>query len=207
MSENPIAQLNRDRFSLLKALYDISRGDTYAMVPLDSLASQVGLDQRQALLAAQYLKGEYLLEFKTFGPTLAITHAGVVEVERAMAAPDEPTTYFPPVNMIYVGHMVNSQIQQSTVSSSQSADFSAADIAALTELIARLENSLSQLRLPEDSSGELRSEIQTGVAQAASPRPKTRIIREAMRSIRAILEGAAGSAIAAALLQEVSRFT
>ena len=207
MTEERIAQLNRERFSLLRALYDSSEGDPLALVPLDPLAQQIGVDRRQAMLAAEYLKGEGLLEFKTFGPTIAITHQGVVEVERALAAPDEPTDYFPPVNMIYVGQMVNSQIQQGTVSSSQEGEFSSGDIAGLASLMARLQDSLAELRLPDAASRELRSEIQTVGAQTASPRPKAAIIREALRSIRVILEGAAGSAIASALLHEISRFS
>ena len=47
------------------------------------------------------------------------------------------------------------------------------------------------------------SDIETIESQIKSPRPKSTIIKECLASIRTILEGAAGSMIAALLVQQI----
>ncbi len=52
--------------------------------------------------------------------SIAITHAGIKEVEAALSAPAEPTPRFPPTrNVIRIEHAVNTVIQQGTVGSTQ----------------------------------------------------------------------------------------
>jgi hypothetical protein len=98
------------RFKLLRALYDVSGGDRYKWPALSELGESAGLSHEQADQAAEYLSQEGLLEFKTFGPRLGITHRGVTEVEEALEHPDRATKYFLPVNIINVGVMIGSAI-------------------------------------------------------------------------------------------------
>lgn len=75
----------------------------------------------------------------------------------------------------------------------------------LEEVLARLATLLPELRLPPNTRAEVEAEIRTVEAQVGSPRPKRAIIHESMRTIRAVLEGAAGNAACAPLLGMIDR--
>jgi hypothetical protein len=79
------------------------------------------------------------------------------------------------------------------------------DPAALQRIVATLNCIGEQLNLAAESADELRAELQTLEAQAESPRPKAPIISECLKSVRSILEGAAGNAAAAGVLYEIGR--
>ena len=58
-----------------------------------------------------------------------------------------------------------------------------------------------KLVLNEEARNELKADIDTIESQINSPKPKHSIIREGIKSVRNILEGAAGSVLAAELLK------
>src|SRR6185437_4570001 len=66
-----------------------------------------------------YLVEEGLLERVAFQGVIAITHHGVKEIEQARREPEKRTTHFPPINVIHIGQMTGSQIQQGTHDSVQ----------------------------------------------------------------------------------------
>jgi hypothetical protein len=76
----------------------------------------------------------------------------------------------------------------------------------LEEVLSRLAALLPELTLPPETRAELEAEIRTVEAQVGSPRPKKAIIHESMRTIRAVLEGAAGNAAYVQLLALIDRF-
>jgi len=78
-------------------------------------------------------------------------------------------------------------------------------IGNLPELLALLNGTLPELSLDPSTRAEVQAEIQTAQAQLASPRPKQVIIGESLRTIRAILEGVAGNAAHARLLEVIDR--
>jgi hypothetical protein len=204
MANARIQEQNRKRFDLLRHLYETSQGDRYSIVNLFELAEELGIDREEAHPIADYLAGEGLLKFQTLGGGIAITHAGIVQMERALSEPDEPTDFFPPVNVIYVESMSHSQIQQATTASTQIYSFPEDKLGALDDFIQELRGRIPELELNEDKVAELEAEISTLQAQSKSPSPKQRIIGEAISSIRVILENAAGTAVAALLLQHLA---
>jgi len=206
MDPDYIQRQNSNRFSLIRRIYELSGGDSPFSIQLSELADSIGIQIADADLAAEYLHAEGLIEFTAFGPTISITHLGVVEVEKALANPDAPTSSFPPVNIMVIGSVTGSQIQQGTERSSQTAQFHETDLPALRDLVSLLRSQLPSLNLESGISEEYRSELSTIEAQASSPRPKPAIIREPLSSLRAIIEGAAGSAVAALLLERLARF-
>jgi len=192
------------RFQILNALYDESDGSPSALVDMYALGEKVGLTSGDTASVVEYLANEGLLEHLAMGGGIGITHSGVVQIEAARSHPDQETEYFPPVvNILNVANMVNSQIQQAGHGSQQAGSFLGADLEALRHLIEDLRGSLNQLNLPEQSRDEAQAEIATVRAQLASPKPKPAIIGESLRSIRTILEGAAGNILASALLARV----
>lgn len=102
-----------------------------------------------------------------------------------------------------IGNMQNSQIQHDSPNASQAIHIGLRldEVAAFLQ---SLKETRSQLDLAEPASAELDAEIATMETQLASPKPKEPIIREALRSVRSILEGVAGSAIASGLLAALS---
>jgi hypothetical protein len=91
-----IAERQKVRYRLLRALYRISDSNTLCSVNLAALADQEGIDRVQARVAHQYLVQERLIKFAGAGPSLPvfITHAGVVEVEHSIQHPDRATPHF-----------------------------------------------------------------------------------------------------------------
>jgi hypothetical protein len=72
------------------------------------------LDADEASRIGEYLRDKGLIKFVTIRPQVAITDYGIDYVENALAEPEKPTALFPPVNILRIGQMVNSQIQQGT---------------------------------------------------------------------------------------------
>lgn len=145
-----------------------------------------------------------MLKIKTHEGGIVITHEGIRQVERALSSPDEPTDYFPPINVIYVGSMHHSQIQQGTLESLQHQ--SSADVSRdqLLEFIEEARVRIDELSLANNQRDEFIADLSTIEAQAKSPKPKQPIIREAIASVRLILEAAAGQAAATILLNYLS---
>ena len=104
------------------------------------------------------------------------------------------------VNNFY-GEVTGSQIQQSSVDSSQTQKMQAIDKNNINEFISRLKEEFKRIELGDDLFQEIVAEISTVEAQIVSPRPKKGIIKESLRSIKHILEGASGGAIAQLLIQ------
>jgi AbiTii len=115
--------------------------------------------------------------------------------EKTTAATSEYniTNFFGPVNQpqLQQGAQTPIQIQANlTIDLDQVADF-----------IGKLRNSIPEMNLPSNTLDEIKAEIATLVAQTTSPKPKQSILREGLRSIRSILEGAGGGAAAQLLIE------
>lgn len=104
-----------------------------------------------------------------------------------------------------IGSMQNSQLQQNSPGANQSLSI-LNDLAGLVTLSTQIQNSLNELKITEQDVPELLAEISTIKSQAASPRPKTAIISESLKTIRSILEGAAGNVLASGFLVELAKY-
>lgn len=102
-----------------------------------------------------------------------------------------------------IGSMSNSQLQQHSNNSSQ-ATTASLDTAQLLAFLCELTSSITKLPLIASDQAELQAEINTIKSQAESPKPKTSILQESFKSIRAILEGAAGNVLASELISKVN---
>ena len=192
-----LEELRAQRFAYLRAVYDAADGNERAMVPMREIGESLGFDYSQSDTIVTYLDGEGLLKWAAFG-LVSLTHWGLKEVEEALSRPDEPTEHFPAYviaqNYINIGTMSQSQIQQGTVGSSQNLDGS--QVEALRDLVADVRAVAATLDLGLDDAGELAADVATVDSQLASPRPKSGVLREALASTRAILEGAAAAGLA-----------
>lgn len=100
-----------------------------------------------------------------------------------------------------IASMSHSQIQADTANSQQILADRGVDAGQLLEFIAKARAAFGSLALPSTASAELKGELDTLEAQAKSPKPKQSIIKESGKSVRAILEGAAGNTVAHGLLE------
>jgi hypothetical protein len=202
MNMDTINERRLERFRFLKYLYERTGGSEAEHVPHADIAQHVGLSQDQFRDAFQYLMHEGLIN-GTRG-TVCLTHAGVVEIEAALSQPDQPTQHFP-VNIIHIEQVSHSQIQQGTVGSTQSGTFVSLDLAAAAEFVGGLKTMLPQLGLTGDDEAVAKSDLATIETQLSSPRPKLEIIKESLRSIRNIAEGAVGSLAASGIMAGIAK--
>jgi AbiTii len=95
----------------------------------------------------------------------------------------------------HFGNVSDSQIQISSNGSTQTQANTTigTDLDALRGLIEALGTALDRGALQGDAADELRAELATLKAQAASPKPKWEIIKATARSIKTVAEGAAGN--------------
>jgi len=199
---DPLAERTLQRFRFLKYLYEATEGCELAHVPHADIMQGAALSEEDFKAAFIYLMNEEVVD-GTRG-SACLTHAGVVEIEAALRQPDKPTAHFP-VNIIHIGQMSNSQIQQGTVGGTQSGTFASLDLAAVAEFIAGLKTTIPELGLAGDNLVVAQSDIATVEAQLLSPRPKTEIIKESLRSLRNIAKGAVGSLAASGIISGAAK--
>lgn len=128
----------------------------------------------------------------------------MLEVERALSEPDEPTDYFPPVNIIHVGSMVNSQILQGSHGSTQNQHIDQSSRNDIRAFVDEFRRRMPELQLSPEIQSEATADLTTIDAQLESPKPKPGILRESLQSLRTILEGAAGNAVASEIFPKLA---
>lgn len=126
-------------------------------------------------------------EALTFSPT---------ERAAAAAATQNVANFYGPVSGIHVQQAGHNSLQVATA---------LPEPKALAAFLDQVRHELPKLKLDADVQAELDAEIDTLTVQAKSPRPKAPIIKEGLRSVRSILEGAAGGAAGQALLATLTR--
>jgi len=198
-----IDTLRQSRFLFLKAVYQATEADEHKLVNMWQVGDELGLERDETARIVQYLTGETLLEHKALGGIIAITHHGIREVEDALSEPQEETYYFPPVNIINVETMIGSAIQQASPEARQTVAVEHSRIDDIRGFVAEVREVLDQLGLTSQQSSDLNAELGTVDAQLEASRPKTSILTESLLTMRSILEGAAGSALAAGLLHQL----
>ena len=203
MENTTIEELKKKRYLFLHSLWKLSGGNEYKLFPMWEIGDGLGFDNDLTDTICQYLKGEGLLETYTLGPDIGITHEGVREVEEALSRPKESTTHFPPVSIVMVDTMVNSQIQQGSPGSIQSLATSSDEIELVKEVLVALKKSKDELNLKEREISDLHAEIQTLEAQLSSSTPNGSILRESLKSILTILQSATASATATILIPKL----
>lgn len=104
-----------------------------------------------------------------------------------------------------IGSMNNSQLQQDSPNANQVLNVQQ-HYKSIHNFIDDLRGQSSKLPLNTDDKRELEAEISTIENQLSSPKPKQVIVTESLKSVRAILEGIAGSVIASGLLSQLGMF-
>jgi hypothetical protein len=190
------------RLLYLKTLYDKTRGGSRG-IELDmwELGKELGFSHDDTSDVVDYLAGERLLADDCTLSGVSLSHAGVVEIEQAMQAPEQRTQHFPPQvvhNVIHVDKMVNSQILQGSPGATQTGTFSAQDMTAVLRWAAEVRMALPQLNLAADDIMDAEANLATLEAQAKARKPDATILSRAGVVVRGLLE-AAGKGAATAI--------
>jgi hypothetical protein len=197
-AELSVAERQERRFRFLHRLYETTDGNTNSLVDVTALAGVLGLKPEEASSVSAYLAHEGLVQGTDW---IVVTHAGVLEVEAALSKPSEPTAHFhaniadtlnasaaapPPSEVIAVDPVAVAP--GAVVLMSEHA--SHADIRVLLDLITA---ELDQLGLVGDMRREVVADIASARAQLGSPKPKASILRDVLRALHDVVEGAIGS--------------
>lgn len=97
-------------------------------------------------------------------------------------------------NQTVIHGMHGSQIQQGTKDSTQSF-VSNGGVEQMVGLVSEIRDVLAGAGLPRESVEAVEADLATIEAQSRSPQPKPGIMKEAIRSVKTVLEGAVGSAL------------
>lgn len=119
--------------------------------------------------------------------------------EKARASAPTAGITYQVQNQTVIHNMQQSQIQQGGMGTSQVFSHQSFDISQLNTLIDELKVAIDTLEIGSNERAELNADIATIEAQKSSPKPRISIIKEALRSIRSVLENAAGSGIGSAV--------
>lgn len=206
-----INELKEKRFKFLNLLYKVTEGDESAHVNMFELGAELDFDRNLTSRVAKYLDGEGLMEFRTLGGGIGISHFGIIEVENSLENPTVASEYFPisenssqPVNYhLHVGNMHNSQIQQGTQSSNQSMSITENDISEIKELVKNITKYIDDIGLNDAHKSELEAQVATLNGQLCSSQPSNGIISEVLGSIRRVVEGASGNLIATGIITQI----
>ena len=184
-----VEEWREKRLRFMNRLYDATGGSQLASVDQYELGDELGLSREETDRVIEYRQGEQLLAHAGLGG-VGITHLGVLEVERALSNPKQETEHFPPaINVIHVGQMHGSQIQQGTIQSKQRGQFlSEPDQEPLQELLDMLRAVLPEADLAEEDHRQAEAELATVEAQLGAPRPKRSSIRASLETLRDLLE-------------------
>jgi hypothetical protein len=192
-----VQERQADRFRFLKRLYEVTNADIFSMGQLDEIGRELGLTSDDALAIAQYFTAKNLIEWRATQGLLSLTQWGVDEVETALAHPQEPTAYFPPVaslNIIVAESINNSPVQQGNTNSTQVQSISSQDRDAIRALLESLKVTVAGLQLAQDLRSDAEAHLATVEAQLRASNPKRSIIRESLSTLADILKTAGAAA-------------
>jgi len=186
-------------------VWELTEGDEYKFVNMFEVGNELGFDHDLTSKIYQYLSGEGLIKAHALGGAIGITHAGVMEMEDALTNPSQPTEHFPPVNIINIHHMEHSQIQQGSPGATQSTSITGDKLRELRLLFEDINRGYNSIEADTQQKRNLQAQIGTLEAQLNTT-PNTSIVKEALRSIRSILESIGANVISSSLVPKITQF-
>jgi hypothetical protein len=190
------------RFKYLECVYNSTNGNRFSSVDMNDVAKVIGIPLDVVDQVVTYLRDENLIENRT-RTQISVTHSGILEIEQAHLKPDEPTQHFPAGNVINIGTMTNSAIQQGSNGATQTFALDESKVPDILSIVELVKSSISELNLEKTKENDMQAELDTISAQLKSSVPKKSILKESLHTVRNILEGAAGSMVAQAIITQI----
>lgn len=201
------------RTAFMHWLYDQTGGSETEIVDADGFGETYSASASEIVDVVKYLEGEYLVNpLWTIGglPAVSLTHSGVREIEDAITRPSQPTEHFlPMINITNIlGNVTGSQIQQGSPSAAQTGTFMLTDDhrAQLLRFVTTAREVVPSLQLAPAAESEVTEDLTTLEREARRPQPRLTVLREVGRSVRAVVENAAGGVAASGVLSQFPDF-
>jgi len=196
-----IEEIKKKRFQFLHKLYELTEGDESIGYDMYEIGKKLDFDEELTDKITQYLVGELLIR-EDIG-IISMLHLGVREVEEAQTNPDKPTYHFPPMTIINVGQMTNSQIQQNSPAATQVVTFNGIPHEEIKKIVLLLEESINQLGLDLQQKSEIQTELQTIETHLSSSKTQRTILAKSFGTIKRIIESAVSSTLAYYVIKEI----
>jgi hypothetical protein len=165
------SELDEGGQQFLIQLFEQTRGDTSAQVSMYEIGKDLGMDRDTSSRVAETLIGLQLVEIRTLSGGIGISTQGADEVKSLMGGAALTGESH---------HKLTGQPIMDPISCQ-----------AVEQATGELKSKAGNLGLDFDGLSELMADLKTIDAQLRSSRPKTAIVRECLRSLKAILEGLA----------------
>jgi len=165
-----INELDESGRQFLIQLFEQTGGDPSAQVSMYDVGEGFGLDRDTSSRVAETLIGLQLVEIRTLSGGIAISTEGANEVSR-LTGGVSPAGSSP-------GKLTDEPVMDPI------------SCRGVEQAAGELKSQAGNLGLDFDGLSELMADLKTIDAQLGSSRPKTAIIRECLRSIKAVLAGA-----------------
>jgi hypothetical protein len=201
--EYTIEQRKAARFIMLEKIYNEAGGTENSIFDIYEIGEELNFTTELTLTTADYLVGERLIEYKTVGGYVGITHNGIKEYEQAVKKPEQESKYFPAPNRIQyilnVEKIVNSNIQMGTTNSSQVLNVND----KYNEILAWVKKLEDEIRNNNDTEllEKLKEDIEFIKNNIATGKPDKKYIGTALNMIKSVLTGIIANAAYQGLLQ------
>jgi hypothetical protein len=202
-----IARHRAGRLRVMNAIYEAAEGSRMSHVSGGWLLEHLELSDEELGGICRYLEGKHLItagreDWGHHTPfMILLTHAGIEEMKRSRAAPDQATEHFPPISVIHVeGDAIGSAIQPGSPRAHQAVSVSHLNLDNARQIVGEFEAQAASLPLPDGDARQLRADMAAVKVQLDLPTPDHHTIRGHLQSARAILEHATDRTAAAGLL-------
>jgi hypothetical protein len=165
MTSGELDDLSRQ---FLLTLFEQTNGDAKVQVSMYDVGDLLGMDRDAASAVAQELMGLQLAEIRTLSGGIGISADGASRAQDIMGPVASGSSESANLGN---GPVLTSGGQQS-----------------IDQIVMALKNQAGSLGLNYDALGELMADLNTMEAQLDSPKPKTEIMRECLRSILEVVK-------------------
>jgi hypothetical protein len=162
-------QLDEDAKKLLLHLYRKTGGNPSVQVSMYEAGAALGLDREAASRAAEDLIGWEMVELRTLAGGIGISDKAVKEIEDSgLGGSNQPGGSLAAFGKDVI---IDADARQ-----------------VVEQIVSDVKNRTGSLGLDFDRLSEVMTDLKTIDAQLDSPRPKTAIVRECFRSLKAALD-------------------
>jgi hypothetical protein len=165
-------EVNEPARRFLTRLFELVGGQTSRQISMYDIGMELGWERDAASQTAQDLMADGLVEIRTLSGAIGLSAAGA-EAVGAAAAPGSPTSALPRLG---AGRILDAPACQ-----------------AVAQLCDGLKTQAGSLGLDFDGLAELVADLKTVADQLGSPKPKTAVVREVLRSIEGVLKRLEGN--------------
>ncbi|MFX0592884.1 hypothetical protein [Melissospora conviva] len=205
---NEIEARRTFRTRFMNWVFDQAKGSRSASVRPELFLKQEGIGDDSASRTAvddaiDFLEGEGLLRAeRAFQGVFSVelTHLGIREIEQARTRPDQPTEHFVPmVNVLHIGTMIGSQVQQGSPNASQYGEFSVELAAQAREFIEGARAAAEHPAMSQEDRDDIQAQLALMDRELNRNEPRPDRLKALGIVVRTIILNGLGGALGSAI--------